>query len=710
MSFIIQAIFSGFLSLIILFIPEIYFSATLNSENKQEKENDNMSQKSISTRSKKRNSNNSTNLSNNLRRNDERKCSVYNDNSLIISKDNPSFFGNFCKIIKQKVFIFCALGLSNLFFIITAIQYWASDYEKDVLKIKDDNEVFLSFAIVCITSPTLGLFFGGVISAKTGGYESKNSIIICFVFALLAGISSIPVPLANNLYLFTFLLWLVLFFGGAILPNIMGIIMTCLPPHLRGSANSMTNLITNLFGYLPAPMAYGFIYNKYKDTHERLAMTAVIYSSFIGCLLLLIAMYFRNSQFKESENLLEKSSDDYKNISASEISMRKTSAVSRKSTYANNLATIFYPNPTVVMNEIDEENNQYNYSSDENDSDKEKNSNGNISNDESNLKSSKKSNKKLKNPLNKSNSYTSSNSNKNKKKNPMRNYNTFSRNSEYSNLNGSTMSNRSLKNYDINTLKGANPNFNYKKYLEENVFNKSNTLNDNDSENKDSNNSNEDDKKLGMLNKMEMENQNSNKNNLNLGLNFTKNNNNPSQIPLSIKTPDFNFVHSGNNSNNDLILNNNNNLENNFGLKKSKSSNFENNIYNNNEKLNLEENNYNKKNSNYGINNNNLEKITESKDERKVLSYDENYCTSEKSLFKPINSLNSRKKSNFSENENENQNNFDSSSSKKNLDKNAENEDDFVLSDNNDNNMEENKDQSDHDDGPSSYKKFNDYV
>ena len=139
--------------------------------------------------------------------------SVYQDTSVIMSNQTNGLFSNFTQIIKQKVFLLCALALSNLFFIITAIQYWASGYEKQVLGVADENKIFISFAVVCITSPTLGLIFGGVVSAKTGGYESKHSILVCFIFGLLAGIAAIPVPITNEIFYFTLYLWLVLFFG-----------------------------------------------------------------------------------------------------------------------------------------------------------------------------------------------------------------------------------------------------------------------------------------------------------------------------------------------------------------------------------------------------------------------------------------------------------------------------------------------------------------
>ena len=182
------------------------------------------------------------------------------------------------------------------------------------------------------------MLFGGLISSKFGGYESKHSITICFIFALLAGGCSIPVPITNDLFYFTLFLWLVLFFGGAILPNIIGIIITSLPQRLRGSANSVTNFLTNLLGYLPAPVAYGFIYHRYKKDEPKLAMMIIIYSSFFGCILLLFAMYFRY-KIKKNEEILDK---------------RKNSVLSNNTNLTTKLARMFNPNCDMIGNNNEE--------------------------------------------------------------------------------------------------------------------------------------------------------------------------------------------------------------------------------------------------------------------------------------------------------------------------------------------------------------------
>ena len=208
-------------------------------------------------------------------------------------------FSNLCLILKQKIFMFCVLALASLSYVITAVQYWGPDYMEKVLLVEDKKLRLLAFGIVCISSPTLGIILGGYTSHLIGGYESKHSIMLCLIFACLAGACSIPVPWVNTLTLFTLTLWVMLFFGGAIMPLLTGIIISSLPKSLRGSANSITNFFINLFGYLPSPFVYGFINTYFSHINDRIAFTVSMYYSFTGVILLIFATYFRYRDFEK---------------------------------------------------------------------------------------------------------------------------------------------------------------------------------------------------------------------------------------------------------------------------------------------------------------------------------------------------------------------------------------------------------------------------
>jgi len=114
------------------------------------------------------------------------------------------------------------MSVTCLFFVITGIQFWISYYIHMVLEI-DEKTVFICFAIICITAPTLGVLSGGYIIQKLGGYNDTRAIEICLKLGYITGVISIPLPFVSSLPTFIFLIWLLLFFGGAIVPGLTGI-------------------------------------------------------------------------------------------------------------------------------------------------------------------------------------------------------------------------------------------------------------------------------------------------------------------------------------------------------------------------------------------------------------------------------------------------------------------------------------------------------
>ena len=57
---------------------------------------------------------------------------------------------------------------------------------------------------------------------KKGGYNSMNALKICFYFALFAVFSAYPFPFIPDYYVAVTFLWLLLFFGGAVMPTLTG--------------------------------------------------------------------------------------------------------------------------------------------------------------------------------------------------------------------------------------------------------------------------------------------------------------------------------------------------------------------------------------------------------------------------------------------------------------------------------------------------------
>ena len=85
-------------------------------------------------------------------------------------------------------------------------------------------------------------------------------------------------------------MWLVLFFGGGIVPILTSIIINSVPGEHSGSANSISNLLTNLLGYLPAPYIYGILSDIYGDLGV-MGMKVTMWISIAGMIFQILATY-----------------------------------------------------------------------------------------------------------------------------------------------------------------------------------------------------------------------------------------------------------------------------------------------------------------------------------------------------------------------------------------------------------------------------------
>ena len=79
---------------------------------------------------------------------------------------------------------------------------------------------------------------GGFVVSKKGGYENPTTIYYVFLFSAIGIGAAIVIPFVDNFYFITILLWIVLFFGGAMMPGLTGIMMISVSPYLRAFGNS----------------------------------------------------------------------------------------------------------------------------------------------------------------------------------------------------------------------------------------------------------------------------------------------------------------------------------------------------------------------------------------------------------------------------------------------------------------------------------------
>ena len=106
---------------------------------------------------------------------------------------------------------------------------------------------------------------GGFVINKKGGYENKKTVYYVLIFSVVGIGAAIIIPFLNNFIPCAVLLWVVLFFGGAMMPGLTGMMMASVPPYLRAFGNSNGEIIKNILGYLQSPFMYGWFQSLFDE-------------------------------------------------------------------------------------------------------------------------------------------------------------------------------------------------------------------------------------------------------------------------------------------------------------------------------------------------------------------------------------------------------------------------------------------------------------
>jgi MFS family permease len=336
-SFIIQSIIYAVVVICLLFLPRLYFSNTLNCINPSNPDEEVKKEKKESKRTfQSLNVNELESLPNNaegqLEVEDQKEINLNNTTDVVsifqhFNKDDhqaENFWKNLCKLVRIKVFMLCVMAISTLLFISTIVQFWTSDYLKTVLLIDEDSTT-IAFIITCITAPTIGILVGGGIVQKLGGYETKIALPVVCIYALCAVCSAIPVTQCNSLISFAICLWLFLFFGGCIVPNMIGIILSSLPNELKGAGNSVTAFFTHLIGFLPGPYFYGVLNKKMREKdYPRFAYGFCIIYSVMALFLIFAATFVRRCENNNKKLQSEELESNENRIKEAQISKSKS--------------------------------------------------------------------------------------------------------------------------------------------------------------------------------------------------------------------------------------------------------------------------------------------------------------------------------------------------------------------------------------------------
>ncbi|RHZ28710.1 hypothetical protein DYB37_011259 [Aphanomyces astaci] len=172
------------------------------------------------------------------------------------------FFHSLRVLLLRPLFTLIVLGLSAIYFVVTGVQFWSTIY---LQRNFNASVVIVNglFVVVAGTGPIWGVFFGGALIDRAGGYmglhQRAKALGICVCLGFVAFSLGIVTTFLPNLYLTAASLWLVLFFGGSILPSCTGIFISATPVHLRSLASSVSVMVFNLLGYASFYVVIDFV-------------------------------------------------------------------------------------------------------------------------------------------------------------------------------------------------------------------------------------------------------------------------------------------------------------------------------------------------------------------------------------------------------------------------------------------------------------------
>ena len=176
----------------------------------------------------------------------------------------------------------------------------------------DPKNVYVTFAIVCISAPVLGVLFGGILIQRMGGYTEPKALDACYYISILALLSGIFIPFLDYVPLIVVLIWLLLFFGGSIVPGLTGILINSASNKMKEVSNSITHLCYNLLGYLPSPVLYGLVCKYTGGSESRYGLHLLMFWAIFGVMFLYLSRLSRNKMESDTKQIFELS-NNYEN-------------------------------------------------------------------------------------------------------------------------------------------------------------------------------------------------------------------------------------------------------------------------------------------------------------------------------------------------------------------------------------------------------------
>lgn len=159
------------------------------------------------------------------------------------------------------IYAFNVLGLSMMYFVVTALQNFVTPYLRNEPFNASTDTIVVGFGLSVVSAPVVGVIVGGLIMDRIGGYHGNMSVASLFSLACgtCASIVGIFCMLAQTTSAFLFSMWIVLCFGGAIVPVGVGLTMASVPSAVRPYASSFSNIVYNMLGFFLGPIVCGYV-------------------------------------------------------------------------------------------------------------------------------------------------------------------------------------------------------------------------------------------------------------------------------------------------------------------------------------------------------------------------------------------------------------------------------------------------------------------
>uniref|UniRef100_A0A0G4G5U4 Major facilitator superfamily (MFS) profile domain-containing protein n=1 Tax=Chromera velia CCMP2878 TaxID=1169474 RepID=A0A0G4G5U4_9ALVE len=206
----------------------------------------------------------------------------------------------------NPIYMSMVMGLCALYFVVTGIQFWSTFFFLETFSISTEF-VVMGFSVTAVTAPIIGVVGGGLIVDALGGYKNEQGMIrsqlCCSLFAALSTSMGFLSALALSFWTSLAFLWLVLAFGGAILPPALGLLLNTVDLELRPLASGFSIFMYTLLGYALGNVVPGAVMSAIQEGGILWGFRMILLWPVIGLVFFFLAAIFQLTQYRRKNGV-----------------------------------------------------------------------------------------------------------------------------------------------------------------------------------------------------------------------------------------------------------------------------------------------------------------------------------------------------------------------------------------------------------------------